>query len=374
MVKEEKQKKILYLVQLPPPVHGVSMTNRFVFESDEINRNFRKELVRLRFSENIESLRVFSPGKVFRAIGILARLIIKLLLFRPDMVYFSFMPVKTGFLRDMVYLMFIKAFRVRIILHLNNRGIKKAFHHSIKGYLYRRAFRNTCVIHVSEKLLMEEFDETGIKELKGTFVVPNTTGYFGELPVAKPHPTGRILFFSNLFPEKGLMHLLNAMLLLRKKHQELKLSVHGAGRGKKTSRMYREFIDKHQLGQVVDLAGPLYGVEKERIFAEGGIFVFPSYFEEECFPLVLLEAMQAGLPIVATKVGAVPEMLDHGNEALLVEPGDIEGLARSIDFLLENGERRETLGANARKKFFSKYSINHFEKRMRTVFERVLKN
>ena len=92
--------------------------------------------------------------------------------------------------------------------------------------------------------------------------------------------------------------------------------------------------------------GWLQPPERDALLAEAGVFVLPSL--SEGMPIALLEAMASGLPVVATKVGAVPDLLDDGVDGLLVEPGDPAALASALAGVVGDAERRVALGAAAR--------------------------
>ncbi|MGC9470686.1 MAG: glycosyltransferase family 4 protein [Bacteroidales bacterium] len=370
---EQVNMKVLYLIQLPPPVHGVSLTNRFVYNSEVINGGISKRLVRMKFSGSVEGLRRISVRKLIAFVTVKARLFYELLISRPDFVYFSFMPVGTGLIRDSVFLFLIKMFRVPVLLHLNNRGIRERSKKPFMRTWYRMVFRNTCVIHVTEGLLKREITALNITKLAGAFVVPNTAETFNMPVVKEQNHTFRLLFLSNLFPEKGLLLLLEAMTICLKYNPDIELHAYGAGRGKKTDREYQKYIEDNRLGRKVVLHGPVAGNEKGEVFAAHDLFVFPSYFPEECFPLVLLEAMQAGMAIVTTGIGGIPEMLEHKKEALVVSPGDARELAESILYLCRHPVEARQLGQHARERFFREFSMEHFERKMRKVFESCFK-
>jgi glycosyltransferase involved in cell wall biosynthesis len=84
---------------------------------------------------------------------------------------------------------------------------------------------------------------------------------------------------------------------------------------------------------------------KERAFRSADLFAMPSL--SEGLPVALLEAMARGLPIVVSRVGGVPEVVTDGVDAVLVEPGDPEGLASRLGDLVEDPERRRELGEAA---------------------------
>jgi glycosyltransferase involved in cell wall biosynthesis len=98
-------------------------------------------------------------------------------------------------------------------------------------------------------------------------------------------------------------------------------------------------------------------------------FVLPSFMES--LPLVLLEALASGLPVVATRVGGIPELISS-SEGILVAPGDVDGLSSSLLFLLENDAARIRMGQNARKKAES-YSWRKIGQRTISLYAKLLK-
>ncbi len=74
----------------------------------------------------------------------------------------------------------------------------------------------------------------------------------------------------------------------------------------------------------IEFLGTLVGEEKWRQFSSADIFVLPSHTED--MPVSILEAMAVGLPVIATEVGSIPEVIDHGVSGFLVKPHDAAGL------------------------------------------------
>jgi glycosyltransferase involved in cell wall biosynthesis len=83
------------------------------------------------------------------------------------------------------------------------------------------------------------------------------------------------------------------------------------------------------------------------LYARADVFVLPTL--ADCFSLASLEAMATGLPVVTTRVGGIPELVDHGRSGFLVEPGDEEGLARALRDLVGSPELRVRMGAEGRR-------------------------
>jgi glycosyltransferase involved in cell wall biosynthesis len=104
--------------------------------------------------------------------------------------------------------------------------------------------------------------------------------------------------------------------------------------------------------------GPRYGENKIREFAEAGIFVLPSY--SEGLSNALLEALAAGLPVVATNVGALPEGVVEGLNGYLVGPGDWKDLGARISALISDPELRRRMGRASRALCEEKFRLDEF--------------
>ena len=149
-----------------------------------------------------------------------------------------------------------------------------------------------------------------------------------------------VLTVGRLSSEKGHADLVAAFaaIQMRTRRQDLRLVIVGDGIEVRSLRALAQ-----PLGNRVIFAGqqPDIGVW----FAIADIFALPSHSEGS--PLALLEAMQAGLPIVATRVGGIPEMIDDGESALLVPARDRRALAAALAALLGDAPRRAMLGEAA---------------------------
>jgi len=112
--------------------------------------------------------------------------------------------------------------------------------------------------------------------------------------------------------------------------------------------------------------GLVDGREKLSLLRSSSILVLPSYFEN--MPNVLLEAMAAGMAVVATAVGAVPEMLGHGEGGLLVEPGDREALRQALEHLLGLPSQVYRQGLRNRETVARRYTMSVVERKLEEVY------
>jgi glycosyltransferase involved in cell wall biosynthesis len=160
-------------------------------------------------------------------------------------------------------------------------------------------------------------------------------------------PNGAFLFVAigNLKPEKGYEDLVDAARRLREGAAGVPFVV--AIVGDTSDRPYRERLESQVSRLGLESAVRLLGHRSDTpaVYSAADAFVLSS--RSEGLPMVLLEAMSAGLPIVATAVGGIPAVLERSAAGLLVEPAHPAALAEGMRRLLSDGRLREELGARA---------------------------
>ena len=151
----------------------------------------------------------------------------------------------------------------------------------------------------------------------------------------------RALFAGWLDREKGIAELLEASRGLATQHR---FTLYLAGEGN-MSAAARAFVAEHRLEEVVRFCGWLPEEQLREQYAQADIFVLPSW--SEGLPNALIEAMAAGLAIIATPVGNITTAVEDGTSALLVPPRDPVALRGALERLLADGELRQALGSAA---------------------------
>ncbi len=177
-----------------------------------------------------------------------------------------------------------------------------------------------------------------------------------------------ILFAGRLTSQKGLDVLLRAFAEIIQKHRDLKLLVAGDGALKTDLESLCRTLG---LQQNVDFLGAISRAEMPKLYKAADIFVLPSI--SESFPNSLLEAMAMEKPIIATRVGAVPEIIQDGKEALLVSPGDQKSLARAIERLVSDDGLDKRLSRNAKILVKKKYTWESVTQKTLKIYEDILR-
>lgn len=327
---------------------------------------YRVKTLPLDFGQTLLDLGKITPGKLAGMIRFFFRLCYTLVSYRPQLVYFTLMPTGASFLRDAFFTAVIKIFCSKVVFHLHGKGIAEAAQSaSWKRWLYRRTFRGVHVICLSERLTKD------IKHVyaERPFVLPNGIELQAKPSLHREGSVPVVIYLSNLGKSKGIQVLLNSFAQLRDRGVAFKGVVVG-GSADYTIEEAVAYCKVNGLEGCVEILGPKFGEEKIKHLSQADIFVLPSF--NECFPLTILEAMQAGLPVVATDVGGIPDLITHQQEGFLVRVNDKDDLSQSLETLIANKRLRKKMGAGAQVKFFERYTIERFHEGLSDVFKKVL--
>jgi glycosyltransferase involved in cell wall biosynthesis len=173
-----------------------------------------------------------------------------------------------------------------------------------------------------------------------------------------------VLAVGRLTQQKDHATLLRAFARAHERHPSACLAILGIGPREAATRALA-----HDLG--LDGAVVLPGrLEIRDWLARADVFVHTSRWEG--FGMVLLEAMLASLPVVATRVSAVPEVVADGETGLLCEPGDDEGVARALTALLDDPQRARALGEAGLARARTEFSVERMAERTLAVYESAL--
>jgi glycosyltransferase involved in cell wall biosynthesis len=200
-------------------------------------------------------------------------------------------------------------------------------------------------------------------------VIPNGVdlGEFAGVGTRKDRDGLVGLFVGRLDPDqKGLDVLVRAMSKLPQNYP-LRLRLVGEDWG--GAELLRHLAQRLGVADRVTMVGKVPRPEVVREFAEADFLVLPSRFEP--FGIVLLEAMAAGLPVVASRVGGIPEIVSEGETGLLVEPDNPDALAEALRLLCQNESLRFSMGRSARERV-KRYAWDSVVPRILSVFSEAL--
>ena len=145
-------KKILFVLHLPPPIHGASMVGQYIKDSKLINFKFKASFINLATASSLKDIQKLSFSKLLNIIKLMRRIKVTIKEFRPDLVYIT--PNSQGgpFYKDFLIVSFIKMLCPNIVVHYHNKGVSKKSSEFIDDNLYRTFFKGLTVIQLSPLL------------------------------------------------------------------------------------------------------------------------------------------------------------------------------------------------------------------------------
>lgn len=362
--------KILFVLHYPPPLHGASMMGYYIMNSELINSNFECKFRNLSISSSVNNIGSFGVSKFLNYIKLLYKVFIDCLFFKPSLIYITLNSHGVGLIKDSILVFFCKIFKIPHVFHFHNKGVKVYSEKKFAKSLYEYIFKGSYVILLSPLLYQ---DISIFIPISRVFFIPNGIPSFNKSKKRYLNSSSKFefLFLSNLIRSKGVFEIIEACSLLAKSGFDFKCVIAG-DQGDVSFTELNSFIKKLNLEEFVYPIGKVQNEFKQEALFSADIFLFPSYYSNECFPLVLLEAMQVGLPIISTHEGAIPEIVENGKTGLLVPAQSSIELADAIRTFFENPELCHRMGNAGKEKFQREYTLEKFEDRFLKILKGII--
>lgn len=359
----KKAESVLLVGAVPPPFHGQAVVTNLVFEAALDTRDVSR--LNLKFSDGMEEVGVFSCRKL----SVLWRGVRHFVSFRGSrrrdfcvLYYCAGSANWVPLLRDVVLLGVFGRLFSRRVVHFHSGGLVEWFDCSslakFFGFLaYGGAERCLSLTSTVKIPCFSGSDEV---------IVPN------GLPVpVESHPKGdciNFLYVGALRESKGVGVLLESLVHLREMLDSAgfawKLSLVGVWVHEDERKKWLSFVAEQKLEEFVFFRGQLSGNAKWEEYQKASVFVFPSFYESENQPLVLIEAMGAGIPVISTKWRGIPELVVDGETGILVDVKSPELFAESMLEMVKDSNLRSQMGKSALSRYQSLFSLNQFERRI----------
>jgi glycosyltransferase involved in cell wall biosynthesis len=260
-----------------------------------------------------------------------------------------------SFWENAFYLLVSRAFSRKTILHIHGGGFKEFYQDSncFSKFLIRKTLGLSHEVIVLSpswgKFLEGLLAKDRIAVIENFVDLSQFHTYVRKYDASK-RPITVLFVGGTAAKEKGLYDIINAIPLVLEQYRDI-LFVFVACSSISELRIFSE---KEPMASHTRLLGYLHGDEKLQIFFESDIFILPSYGEG--LPITILEAMATGLPVIATSVGAIPEVIEDGKNGFLIEVGDYMDLAKKILTLARDIKLRQEIGKNNLKKIERQYN------------------
>lgn len=355
------KKRILFIVPLPPPVHGSTVMAQSIKESKLINDTYACDYVNLTTSRSTAEIGRFNVMKIVRITGAYIKTLVKLMTKHYDLCYAA-ISFHGGLLKDAPFVLLSKLFGKKVIIHLHGKGASNDAENGFYRWLLRKTLNDTKVIMLSWHLYP---DVSQFVKKEDVTIIPNGIPEPKEAPMKSyVNEIPNLLFLSNLIESKGVIVLLDALKLLVDKGLKFRCNFVGGESTDIDSERFTEEVRKRDLSDVAFYLGKKFGEEKEACFNQSDVFVFPTFYSNECFPLVLLEAMAHKLPCVTTNEGGIADIVIDGVNGLISEKQNASSLASCIEKLLNDDGIRKEMGEEGYRMMHEKFTEEVFHRNM----------
>lgn len=331
--------KILFVGPFPNPITGNSIANLAAYEGFK-EKGYIVGLINSSLSFFDENVGVFSLKKLFYAIKFNFQ---AYKVARFDIVYITPGQTFFGVLKYALIIFIAKILKKKIIIHIHGNYLRKTLE-NLKGlekYIVKKILGTADKgIVLSKSLIPNLLPVLDINDIYivNNFVEDNLIKNTETIIENKSFEEVRIIFLSNLMKEKGIIDLLNALVMLKKEGISYKAKIAGN-------------IDKQLKGEVekllkdldeVEYLGVVIGQEKKQMLLWGNIFIFPTYYQMEGQPISILEAMAAGNIVLTTNHAGISDIFSEDN-GLFIMKNNSEDIANKIKEILNKKEEYKDL-------------------------------
>ena len=369
----EKQQKLLLILHYSPPIHGAAKVGDTIHDSKVLKSNFETRFIKIKSSESLEVIGRFGFKKIITTIALFCKLVIQLIFFRPEKIYFTVSPFGFAFYRDLCIAIPIKIYaslkNCQVFYHYHAKGIKAFTSRSGKNKKLTNFFvSNINLIFITRMMSIELINVTRNKRTlflkNGVDDTLDETTFDGVLNNRFKNNTIKVLYLSNMIKTKGYDTVLELAVKTKRKNLSVEFNFAGAWASKEDEMFFNSFVNSHNLKPTVKYHGLVLSEEKEKLFKESSLFIFPSRYSKEVFPLSLLEALSYGLPILAFDVGAVSEIVSKDVGVISSK----NELFNSFKEMLKMYFNKEVSLA-CRKRFLENYTTEVFEKKLVAILK-----
>jgi glycosyltransferase involved in cell wall biosynthesis len=366
------KKKILFILHYPPPVHGAAVVGKYIKESNLINNAFDCTYINLGTSTNLGDIGKSGFGKIKSVFQIQRQVYQALKKIKPDLCYMTLTANGAGFYKDVLIVRVLKFFDTKIIYHFHNKGFTQSLTNGLNRFLHRFALQHTKSILLSQHLYP---DISYYVKTDQVYVCPNGIPSSAGININKQKvaSTFKILYLSNMMVEKGVWILLNACKTLKSRSVKFQCDFVGDW-FEINENEFHSRLAEYGLTTEVIAHGKKYGADKIGFFENANVFVFPTFYRNECFPLVLLEAMDYALPVISTPEGGIADIVSEGETGFLVPQKDALALADQLEFLSTQPLLCQEMGRAAKTRFDTLFTLDKFEKNLHDILEEEIGN
>ena len=374
------KKRVCVVGTLPPPMGGAAIAVQTLTDSECFRDRFSARIINVSDGK-IRSAggRVLTASKIFKILECASALRREARDSRPDLYYLVIALSVASSLRDLLFLWVIRAHMkrgARVVLHLHGAGFRE-FYAGAPKLLRRRirqSFGRVDAAIVESPCLRDTFN--GILPDSKTFVVPN--GVDNEFLLSEVDLLAKMerrastssttfLYLSNMIKSKGYMDVLVAASRVCDRRSDCRVVFAGPFPTDVERRSFLAAIESAAAGGRISYVGVVDAEEKYGLLRDSDVFVLPTYLPEGQ-PISILEAMGAGMPIVTTRYGAIPDLIASGINGVFVQRQNPEDLTNAMLVLCDERDTVSRMGLANRAKIMECFTEERYTESMVELF------
>jgi len=344
--------------QLPPPVHGQSLSIQQLVDAPW--EDIVVHPVRLDMSDTLNQVGKASASKLLRLWRCARSARQVLTQHAPCLLYYPPAPARlVPFLRDALFLRAVRPAASGTVLHFHAGGVGAyAVASPLRRWLAKPYQHADVAIQLGASC---PADGLALRALRVCTIPVGIAdpGVRALGPVSASGAPFRVLVVGHMTPEKGI-GLLPEIAARLEGRAEFRVI------GEWGSEASRRDMEPRLQGPNIRLLGGCYGAAKWKHFETADAFLFPSFNETQ--GLVAVEAMACGLPVVASRIDGLRDVVDDGRTGSLVQVGNAATFAAAIEALMQSPQQWQTMSKAARERFASTFSLDAYLRSMRAVF------
>jgi glycosyltransferase involved in cell wall biosynthesis len=357
--------KVLLIGPLPDPITGVSLANKIVVNHLPEYTNVQIDTINTSYSVLKEDIGKFNFQKTLFYVKQYKELYkIK----KADKIYMTIGQTFFGVLKYYPYFLYAKLLKKKIVVHIHGNHLWKEYQ-DLKG-IKKKIFYS--ILSMSDKgiVLSKSLEKNMLPftEKEDIYILENFVEDFLFDDIKSKQFDGlKIIFLSNLMLEKGIVDLLEALLIL----QERGISFQAKIAGGIDSSMQDEInIYFEQLKDNVEYLGLVYGDDKKELLEWGNVFVFPTYYTMEGQPISIFEAMATGNIILTTKHAGIPDVFEENINGFYVDKKSPISIADKLTKMSRDLLNYKYMSENNMHEAKEKYRVENFISKLNDILEK----
>jgi len=363
--------KLLCILHRSPPAHGAAKVGDFIGQSKKLQEKYDCKFITIKSSDTIGDIGKVNIKKLYFVVELYIKILFTLLSFRPDKIYFTASVNGVAFYRDVLLSTLWKGYGfikdVDIFYHYHTKGVENFIQDSIIKLKLTRFFLKKVSLVLLSPLLESDFKR--VDTYKKVLFLPN--GVENNMDkeeflksVKNKYHSDRslinVLYLAHMMKDKGYIEVLD--LVKKNKAKSIHFHFAGSWQDQTDKNFFYDFIKKENLEGYITYHGFVNGVEKEKLFKQAHILVYPS--KNDAFPLTLLESLSYGVPVVATNQGSIPYILDKESGIVI---SDIEELESAFEEAIIKLINQKT-AYYCRERYLKHFSLEQFEENLVNLF------